>query len=69
MAGPALIVQVIRDALRRMPFAPVYVDEQRDLQPYIQTVLQSVLQESFSGADLRTTISVGGTGKPRLSLV
>jgi hypothetical protein len=47
MVGPAPTVQVIRDALRRMPLSPAYVDGQRDLQPYIQTVLQSVLQGSF----------------------
>jgi len=34
-----------------------------------KTVLQSVLQGSFPGADLRTTISVAGTGKPGLRLV
>ena len=59
---------MIRDALNQLPLAPAYSDEQRDLQPHIQRALEESLRRAFPAADLRVTISIGGTGKPNLRL-
>lgn len=69
MADSSLVAETIRRALVRMPLAPSYADEQRDLQPHVQTALEESLRESFPRANLRTIISVGGTGKPNLTLL
>lgn len=69
MTDAAHVIDVVRAALSRMPLAPAYADEQRDLQPHIKAVLEQSLRQAFPEADLRTTISVGGTGKPRLNLL
>ncbi len=69
MIDAAAVAMVVREALTTMPLAPTYPDEQRDLQPHIQAVLQQSLEQSFPGAGLRTTISVGGTARPNLKLL
>jgi hypothetical protein len=69
MADPGLVAEVIRATLTGMPLASEYADEQRDLQPYVQRALEASLRQSFPAANLRTTISVGGTGKPSLRLL
>jgi len=69
MAGPGRVAEVIRGTLTRMPLAPAYADEQRDLQPHVQRALEESVQQSFPAANVRTTISVGGTGKPNLDLL
>lgn len=69
MADPGVVAQVIRETLTRTPLASAYADEQRDLQPHVQRVLEESLRQSFPAANLRTTISVGGTGKPNLRLL
>src|SRR3989442_8640377 len=69
MTDPSLVAQVIREALIRAPLAEAYADEQRDLQPHIQNVLDAALGQAFGQGALRTAISVGGTGKPNLKLL
>jgi hypothetical protein len=69
MTDPGLVAEVIRETLTRMPLADAYPDEQRDLQPHVQTALEAALRQSFGPATLRTVISVGGTGKPNLKLL
>ena len=69
MADAGLVAEVIRETLTRMPLASEYADEQRDLQPQVQRALEDSLGRSFPAANLRTTISVGGTGKPSLRLL
>ena len=69
MADPSLVAEVIRETLTQMPLAAVYADEQKDLQPHVQRELEAALRRSFPATDLRTTISVGGTGKPNLRLL
>jgi hypothetical protein len=69
MADPGLVADVIRETLTRMRLASEYADEQRDLQPHVQRALEESLRQSFPAANLRTTISVGGTGKPSLRLL
>ncbi|MBI1894446.1 MAG: hypothetical protein HYS14_10065, partial [Candidatus Rokubacteria bacterium] len=69
MQDSSLVAEAIRGTLVRMPLAQSYADEQRDLQPHVQRALEESLQGSFPGADLRTVISVGGTGKPNLRLL
>lgn len=69
MADPGLVAEVIRKTLACMPLASEYVDEQRDLQPRVKSALDESLRQSFPAANLRTTISVGGTGKPSLRLL
>ena len=68
MTDASLVAEVLRETLTRMPLASGYADEQRDLQPHVQRELEESLQRSFPTANLRTTISVGGTGKPNLKL-
>jgi hypothetical protein len=63
-----LVAEVLRETLTRMQLASEYADEQRDLQPHVQRALEESLRRSFPAANLRTTISVGGTGKPNLRL-
>ncbi|HXH22404.1 MAG TPA: hypothetical protein VNN10_10260 [Dehalococcoidia bacterium] len=69
MVDASLVAEAIRETLVRMPLAASYADEQRDLQPYAQRALEETFQQSFPTANLRTVISVGGTGKPSLSLL
>lgn len=69
MSAPALVADVIRNTLARFVLAPAYADEQRDLQPHIQAAIEESLRQSFPAVTLRTTISVGGTGKPNLRLL
>ena len=69
MTDPDLVAEVIRETLTRMPLADAYPDEQRNLQPHVQTALEAALRQSFGPATLRTVISVGGTGKPSLKLL
>lgn len=69
MADSSSIAEAIRETLVRMPLAASYADEQRDLQPHVQRALEESFQQSFPTANLLTVISVGGTGKPRLSLL
>ena len=52
-----------------MPLLASYADEQRDLQPHVQRVLEESFEKSFPAANLQTIISVGGTDKPRLTLL
>jgi hypothetical protein len=60
---------VIRETLTRFVLTPAYADEQRDLQPHIKRVIEESLRQSFPGAALLTTMSVGGVGKPHLNLL
>jgi hypothetical protein len=66
MTDTAAVASVVREALISMPLASAYVSEQRDLQPCVEAAVQRSLRQAFPAADLRTTISVGGTGKPNL---
>jgi len=68
MSDTSPVAEVIRETLTQMPLASEYADEQRDLQPHVQRALEESLRRSFPAANLRTTISVGGTGKPNLRL-
>jgi hypothetical protein len=69
MVDPGRVAEVIRGTLIWMPLASEYADEQKDLQPHVQWALEESLRQSFPAANLRTTISVGGTGKPSLRLL
>ena len=68
MTDPRIVAEALRETLKRMPLAAAYLDEQRHLQPDVQRAIQESLHRSFPVANLRTTISVGGTGKPNLKL-
>ena len=69
MADADRVAEVIRETLTRMQLPSAYEDEQRDLQPHVQRALEKSLRQSLPGADLRTIISVGGSGKPNLRLL
>jgi hypothetical protein len=69
MADPGRVAEVIRETLTRIPLASEYADEQKDLQPHVQRALEESLRRWFPTANLRTTISVGGTNMPSLKLL
>lgn len=68
MTDGTLVAGVIRETLARFPLVPEPVDEEKDLQPRIQAAIEQSLRQSFPGAALLITISVGGTGKLNLKL-
>jgi len=59
----------IVEALQSMPLRGAYIDEQRDLQPHVHEVINSVLNSRF-GTQFGCIVSIGaGAPKPNIRMM